>query len=71
MLLALSLINENILLFYRLPEADGDGWGFNLLWWLAMASTLLAVSRSRGSTSCQPAMGICAVVSRARRGGCT
>ena len=26
-LLALSLINENILLFYRLPEADGDGWG--------------------------------------------
>ena len=45
-LLALSLINENILLFYRLPEADGDGWGFNLLWWLAMASTLLAVSRS-------------------------
>ena len=45
-LLALSLINENILLFSRLPEADGDGWGFNLLWWLAMASTLLAVSRS-------------------------
>lgn len=51
-LLVLSLLNENILIYYRFPheqllgEAAAQRLGSNLLWWLAMFSTVLAISRS-------------------------
>ena len=43
-LLLLSICNEKFLIFYRWPQ-EGEG-GFNLLWWLALLSSILAVSRS-------------------------
>ena len=44
-LLLLSIFNEKFLLYYRWPP-EAPQLGFNLLWWLAMLSTILAVSRS-------------------------
>ena len=44
-LLLLSICNEKFLVFYKWPP-DGPDVGFNLLWWLALLSTILAVSRS-------------------------
>mmetsp|Transcript_47119 Transcript_47119/g.123642 ORF Transcript_47119/g.123642 Transcript_47119/m.123642 type:complete len:968 (+) Transcript_47119:121-3024(+) len=43
-LLLLSLCNDKFL-FYRFPP-DAPDVGFNVLWWLAMLSTVLAISRS-------------------------
>jgi len=49
-LLVLLVINENILIYYRFPHEEattaGLGGGYNLLWWLAMASAILTISRS-------------------------
>ncbi|KAL1496600.1 hypothetical protein AB1Y20_014204 [Prymnesium parvum] len=60
-LLVLSVLNENILLFYRFPHEEIVGavgtnrlGGFNLLWWLAMFSTILAISRSFTSEGAYP-----------------
>lgn len=51
-LIVISLVNESVLVFYRLsPESlfgvsSQPRHGYNLLWWLAMASTVLAISRA-------------------------
>ena len=49
-LLVISVLNESVLLFYRIPSTstlgDAPRHGFNLLWWLALASTILAISRA-------------------------
>lgn len=62
-LLVLSVLNENILLFYRFPHEEIVGaatpqrlGGFNLLWWLAMFSTILAISRSFISEGAYPSL---------------
>lgn len=56
-LLVLPLLNESVLIFYRIPsgttQGDPSSRGFNLLWWLAMASTIQAISRR---FSAQPPM---------------
>jgi autophagy-related protein 9 len=51
-LIVISLVNESVLVFYRLSPESVFGvsaqprHGYNLLWWLAMASTILAISRA-------------------------
>ena len=59
-LLVLSILNENVLIFFRFPHEQSMSEtaerlpGFNLLWWLAMASTILAISRSFSAEGALP-----------------